>query len=104
MRRYCPQADSYHQRKLLRTQLTVVATKSLAAKIAKACYYIMKDQVDFDVTKIFGKPIKPNNKGCGSKPDEGLDNRATNTEIFFSWTCYGTSRISGAMDIARGIN
>jgi hypothetical protein len=33
----------------------------------------MKDQVDFDVTKMFGKPINPNNKGCGSKPGQGLD-------------------------------
>ena len=74
MRRYCPQADSYHKRKLLRTQLLAIAIKSLAAKIARACYYIMKDQVDFDVDKMFGKPIKPNNKGCGSKPDWGLDN------------------------------
>jgi len=26
----------------------------LASKISKACYFIIKDQVDFDVKKIFG--------------------------------------------------
>ena len=26
----------------------------LASKVCKACYFIMKDQVDFDVKKIFG--------------------------------------------------
>ena len=28
--------------------------KALASKISKACYYIMRDQVDFDVKKMFG--------------------------------------------------
>ncbi len=32
----------------------IVATKSLASKIAKACCYIMRDQVDFGVKKMFG--------------------------------------------------
>ena len=32
----------------------VVATKALSSKLAKACYFIMRDQVDFDVKKIFG--------------------------------------------------
>lgn len=57
----------------MKTKLPVVAIKSLDAKIARACYFIMKDQVDFDVTKLFGKPITPKNKGCGSKPNWGLD-------------------------------
>jgi hypothetical protein len=45
----------------VKTKLPVVAIKSLDAKIARACYFIMKDQVDFDVTKLFGKPITPKN-------------------------------------------
>jgi hypothetical protein len=32
----------------------VVATKALAAKIARACYFLMRDRVDFDVAKLFG--------------------------------------------------
>ena len=53
IRRYCPEAKRWYQRKLRRSK-QVVATKALASKICKACYFIMKDQVDFDVKKIFG--------------------------------------------------
>ena len=53
MRRYCPAAKRYHQKKMSRSK-QVVATKSLASKISKACFYIMRDQVDFDVKKMFG--------------------------------------------------
>ena len=53
MRRWCPEAKRYHQKKMARSK-QVVATKSLASKISKACYYIMRDQVDFDVKKMFG--------------------------------------------------
>ena len=53
IRRYSPEAKKWHQRKLTRSK-QVVATKALASKICKACYFIMKDQVDFDVKKIFG--------------------------------------------------
>ena len=53
MRRHCPEAKRWHQRKLTRSK-QVVATKALASKICKACYFIIKDQVDFDVKMIFG--------------------------------------------------
>lgn len=53
MRRHCPEAKAWYQRKLRRSK-QVVATKALASKICKACYFIIKDQVDFDVRKIFG--------------------------------------------------
>jgi len=53
IRRHCPEAKRWYQRKLTRSK-QVVATKALAAKICKACYFIIKDQVDFDVQKIFG--------------------------------------------------
>jgi transposase len=53
IRRYCPEAKSWYQRKLSRSK-QVVATKALASKLSKACYFIIKDQVDFDVKKIFG--------------------------------------------------
>ena len=53
MRRYSPEAKAWYQRKLSRTR-SVVATKALAAKIARACYFVMRDQVDFDVKKLFG--------------------------------------------------
>jgi len=53
IRRYCPEAKAWHQRKCKRSK-QVVATKALASKICKSCYFIMNDQVDFDVKLIFG--------------------------------------------------
>ena len=47
------------------------ATKALAHKLARACFYIMRDQVSFDETKIFGKPSKVE-KGCAREPKRGL--------------------------------
>ena len=47
IRRYNAAAKAWHQRKLKRSK-QVVATKALASKICKACYFIMRDQVDFD--------------------------------------------------------
>jgi hypothetical protein len=67
IRRYCPEAKAWYQRKAARTK-AVVATKALASKLSKACYFIMKDQVDFDVQKIFGS------MGCGREPKKGLIN------------------------------
>jgi transposase len=52
MRRYSPEAKAWYQRKHART-MTVVAIKALAAKIARACYFVMRDQVEFEVKKLF---------------------------------------------------
>lgn len=52
-RRHCAEAKRFYQRKTAKTKV-VVAVKALACKLAKACYFIMRDQVDFDVTKMFG--------------------------------------------------
>jgi len=53
IRRYCPEAKRWHQRKTARSK-QVVATKALASKVCKACYFIIRDQVDFDVKMMFG--------------------------------------------------
>ena len=53
IRRHCPEAKRWYQRKQARTN-SVVATKALASKLSKACYFIMQDQVAFDVKKMFG--------------------------------------------------
>ena len=50
--RYDPQIKRYYQRKSARTH-PIVATKTVAHKLARACYYILRDQVPFDVTKAF---------------------------------------------------
>ncbi len=52
MRRYCPQARSWHQHKASKTN-QIVATKALSNKIARACYFIIKDQTDFDPKMLF---------------------------------------------------
>ena len=70
LRRYCPQAEAFYKRKSLKTN-KIVAIKALAHKLSRACYYMMKDKVAFDVNKIFGYPLKVNNR-CGSKPERGL--------------------------------
>lgn len=43
----------YYQRKLAKTQV-VVARKAVAHKLARACFYVLRDQVDFDVDRAFG--------------------------------------------------
>ena len=54
MRRFCPEAQSYYDKKRKLSGNNALATKSLAAKISKAVFYILKNQEDFDVKKIFG--------------------------------------------------
>ena len=51
--RYSPQLRSWYQRKAARTK-RVVALKALANKLAKACYFILRDGVEFDVKKLVG--------------------------------------------------
>lgn len=51
--RYSATIKRYYQRKKDKTN-GVIAIKTVAHKLARACYYIMKDQVAFDVKKAFG--------------------------------------------------
>ena len=46
--RYYPQIKRYYQRKRAKTN-GVVAIKTVAHKLARACYYILRDQVIFEV-------------------------------------------------------
>ncbi len=50
--RYNPSVKRFYQRKKDKPH-GVVAIKAVAHKLARACYYIMKDQVAFEVTKAF---------------------------------------------------
>jgi transposase len=50
--RYNPQIKRYYQRKRARTN-GIVAIKTVAHKLTRACYYILRDQVSFDVNKAF---------------------------------------------------
>jgi transposase len=50
--RYSEPIKRYYQRKRARTN-GVVAIKTVAHKLARACYYILRDRVPFDVHKAF---------------------------------------------------
>lgn len=51
--RYEDKVQRYYQRKLAKVH-TMVAKKTVAHKLARACYFVLRDGVDFDVTKCFG--------------------------------------------------
>jgi len=44
---------SFYQRKKAKSKI-VVALKAVAHKLCRACYYIMRDRVAFNITKAFG--------------------------------------------------
>jgi transposase len=50
--RYNPKIKRYYQRKRARSN-GIVAIKTVAHKLSRACYYILRDQVPFDVTRAF---------------------------------------------------
>ena len=53
--RFQPEAQRFYQRKLAKSHNnTVLARKSVAHKLSRACYYIMRDLVPFEATKAFG--------------------------------------------------
>ena len=51
-RRHCPKFQSYYQRKTAKTN-KFVATKAISNKLARVCYYIMRDKVPFREEAIF---------------------------------------------------
>jgi transposase len=51
--RFCPYARKFYQRKKAKTN-GVVAIKALSNKLARASYYIIRDQVPYDPKKLFG--------------------------------------------------
>jgi len=53
-RRFDPQARDYYNRKMRKTNF-MVAHNALAHKLARAAYYIMRDQVPFMPEKMFAK-------------------------------------------------
>jgi transposase len=50
--RFSARIKSFYQRKKSKKN-AIVAIKAVAHKLCRACYYIMKDQVPFDITKSF---------------------------------------------------
>ncbi len=51
--RFSPEAQRFFQKKMAKTN-RVVAVKALGNKLARASYYIMRDQVEYDAKKLFG--------------------------------------------------
>lgn len=47
-----PEIKKYYQRKLSKT-MRVVALKTIANKLSKACYFMLRDNVEFDMKKLF---------------------------------------------------
>ena len=52
--RFSATINGFYQRKKAKTK-GVVALKAVAHKLCRACYYIMRDQVPFNITKAFGQ-------------------------------------------------
>ena len=51
--RYCPQAKRFYQRKKAQRN-TAVAIKAVAHKLARACYYVMRNRTTFEPQRCFG--------------------------------------------------
>jgi transposase len=51
--RFHPGIKKFYQRKKAKTH-GVLAIKAVAHKLCRACYYIIKDRVPFDIAKAFG--------------------------------------------------
>jgi len=52
--RYSPELRAWFQRKQVRSGKRVIALKALACKLAKACYFMLRDETEFDVKKLVG--------------------------------------------------
>ena len=57
-KRYYPIINRYYQKKMAQTNKTV-AIKAISNKLARATYYILRDQVAYDEMKLFGGKAEP---------------------------------------------
>jgi len=51
--RYNETIKKYYQRKLAKTN-PIIAKKTVAHKLARSCFYVLRDDLEFDVDKAFG--------------------------------------------------
>ena len=83
--RYCPYARAFYEKKMKKLAnhkaRRTIALNAVAAKLARANYYMLRDGVKYDPKKLFGcgcgcganrQKRKKTDKGCGSKPRRGL--------------------------------
>jgi transposase len=66
-RRYYPEPRAYYHRKMQKTNAPM-AHSALAHKLARAGYYVMRDQVPFEPQKLFGT----RGRGWNGEPELGL--------------------------------
>lgn len=57
-RRYYSTIERYYQKKLAKTN-KAVAAKAVSSKLARATYYVLRDQVAYDEKKLFGGTAEP---------------------------------------------
>ena len=50
--RFCPEAKRFYERKKARTN-GIVAIKAVAHKLARACYYMLREQKPFELQRCF---------------------------------------------------
>jgi len=66
-KRYYPVVNRYYQNKTAKTH-KIVAIKAIANKLARASYYILRDQVAYDEQRLFGGKAEPV-KGLAHNPE-----------------------------------
>jgi len=77
-KRYDPNCRRWYDRKQARTS-TVLATKALACKLAKAAWHVMASQTDYDARRMFPElTLKQSElRGAAASHRKGLGNGAT---------------------------
>jgi len=68
--RYDAQCRRFYDRKKQQTN-PVIATKSLACKLAKAAWHVMAEDVPYDATRVFGPGKKKDFGETGREPENG---------------------------------
>jgi hypothetical protein len=68
--RYDDPCRRFNDRKKQQTN-PVIATKALACKLAKAAWYVMKDDVPYEAARVFGPGKKADFGQAGREPAKG---------------------------------
>ena len=68
--RYDDQCRRFYDRKKQQAN-PVIATKALACKLAKAAWHVMKNDVPYDATRVFGPAKKSDFGETGREPAKG---------------------------------
>lgn len=73
VKKQCPYARKFYEKKKKTSKSTAVAVKALANKLSKAFFYIMRDGAAYDGTKIYkGNLTERDRKAVAAKTNRGL--------------------------------